>query len=67
MVPAWQFIGSKTRTDTNCRRRDGSPEDDAFEDGKTFIILNALDGSVVDFNYYESNRMELLKTVGTEK
>ena len=61
MVPAWQFIGDKytySSTDTDL---------ESNETGKTFLVLNALDGSIVDTSYYENKRVETLKTIGEQE
>jgi hypothetical protein len=62
MVPAWQFIGSK---ETFTSRRNGGWREK--ETGKTFLVLNALDGSVIDTSYFENNRQGALKTIGIQK
>ncbi len=61
MVPAWQFIGDKytySSTDTDL---------ESNETGKTFLVLNALDGSIVDTSYYENKRVETLKYIGEQE
>jgi hypothetical protein len=58
MIPAWQFIGSKS-ADTY----EGYTE----ETGKTFIVLNAIDGSVIDVNYYENARLDTIKYLGEDR
>ena len=81
LVPAWQFIGSKSSV---ARRPDASrlsqltekrrsemelqtPYWDYHESGKTFMVLNALDGSIIDTSYFIDVQDELEKYIGWEK
>ncbi len=75
MIPAWQFVGSKEEV------RVSLPDDlpaevkesselynyDYSESGKTFLVLNALDGSIIDTSYYMNVRGDLEKTIGVSK
>ena len=52
MVPAWQFIGSKSELALD-------PDLNYEENGKTYMVINAIDGSIIDTSYYENRRLEL--------
>jgi beta-lactamase regulating signal transducer with metallopeptidase domain len=76
MIPAWQFIGSKT--EIHLPLPDNLPKEireaslavgnrNYTESGKTFMVLNALDGSIVDTSYYINVKGTLEKTIGVEK
>ena len=81
MVPAWQFIGSKSsiarRPDegflsqlTDKVRKDMElllQYADYHESGKTFMVLNALDGSIIDTSYFTNVQRELKKYIGFHK
>ena len=60
MVPAWQFIGSRKEIAIS----GNTPRN---ESGKTFLVLNAIDGSVINTAFYINRRPELLKTIGMDK
>lgn len=59
MIPAWQFAGSKEELSVD---RSGYSES-----GKTFLVLNALDGSIIDTSYYINFKRNLVKTIGRDK
>ncbi|MBN2879638.1 MAG: hypothetical protein JXN65_08415 [Clostridia bacterium] len=59
MVPAWQFSGSKY---TYTSKVAGGMTEE--ETGKTFLVLNAIDGSIIDTSYYENERPGIIKMVG---
>ena len=61
MIPAWQFIGDKYTNST------ADPSLESNETGKTFLVLNALDGSIIDTSYFESKRIETIKNIGQQK
>ena len=73
MIPAWQFIGSKE--EIHVPFPDDFPEElkestdisPYTESGKTFLVLNALDSSIIDTSYFVSVRGELEKTIGVSK
>ena len=81
LVPAWQFVGSKSsiprKADPSTltylsekERRDREiemPYWDYHESGKTFMVLNALDGSIIDTSYFIDVQDELKKYIGWEK
>jgi hypothetical protein len=54
MIPAWQFAGSKKEIGNSLYT----------ESGKTFLVLNALDGSIIDTSYYINSKMTLEKMIG---
>jgi len=58
MVPAWQFAGTKTEK---------SAGETYTESGKTFLVLNALDGSIIDTSYYDNLALVLSKAIGLSK
>ena len=76
IIPAWQFAGSKTEMHEPDDFKD-FPEEmreelkwanrDYSESGKTFLVLNALDGSIIDTSYYIDVRGTLEKTIGVSK
>ena len=59
MVPAWQFAGTKTEKFTT--------SETYTESGKTFLVLNALDGSIIDTSYYDNVGLMLSKAIGCSK
>ncbi len=61
MVPSWQFIGSKSVSTSL------SSYGNYDETGKTFMVLNAIDGGIIDTSYYENNRLEALNTLGEQE
>ncbi len=73
MIPAWQFVGSKTEIrvplpdDLPPELKETADVSDYTESGKTFLVLNALDGSIIDTSYYINVRGTLEKTIGNKK
>lgn len=81
MVPAWQFIGSKSSVArghdasflaqlTEKRRSEIELQmtyKDYHESGKTFMVLNAIDGSIIDTSYFVDVQDELKKYIGYKK
>lgn len=74
MIPAWQFVGSKA--EKNVPLPEGLPpelkaaapaQSDYLESGKTFLVLNAIDGSIIDTSYYINIRGEFNETIGVNK
>ena len=76
MIPAWQFVGSKE--ELHVAPTDDLPDEvkeelelfgngDYSESGKTFLVLNALDGSIIDTSYYINVKGDLEKTIGVSK
>ena len=59
MVPAWQFVGSRAEISW------GNITD--FESGKTFLVLNAPDGSIINTAFYMNTRPEFLEIIGMDK
>lgn len=60
MIPAWQFAGTKTE-------KSGTTGETYTESGKTFLVLNALDGGLVDTSYYDNVALTLSKAIGVSK
>ena len=78
MIPAWQFIGSKEEIPNplspevkeilEAEGVDVSNVTPGYsESGKTFLVLNALDGSIIDTSYYINVRGTLEETIGVNK
>ena len=57
MIPAWQFAGSRNEIGSK----------NYYESGKTFLVLNALDGSIIDTSYFINFRQTMDKTIGRDK
>jgi len=75
MIPAWQFIGSKTEIHVplpdnlpnEVKEASALANSNYTESGKTFLVLNALDGSIIDTSYYINVRGDLEKNIGVNK
>ena len=77
MVPAWQFIGSKSSIvrgidEDILSQLTGKRKNELelqmsylnyYESGKTFMVLNAIDGSIIDTSYFIDVQSELEKYI----